>query len=298
MADMKRAALGYATRLGVKIFPVGPDCRIPYAEAGLVEHGCHDATNDPELIDRLWSRWPDANIAMATGLASGVVVLDVDSKENVDGLASLERLQADYSPLPETWQAFRHNGGMHLFFNPRGRKLRNRVNLSVGWGDDKVRYPGLDVRADGGSVAVSPSRKPDGAYAWLRHPLSTPLAVLPDWLANIIDPPEPPRPPVKPVRFSSIDRVQRYVEAAVDAECRRVATMAANTGRNQQLFQSACNLFGLVAGGVLPEDLAVSRLEAAAHDCGLVKDDGWHAVRQTIASGKRRGMQNPREVAA
>ena len=39
-------------------------------------------------------------------------------------------------------------------------------------------------------------------------------------------------------------------------------------------------------------------LEAAAADCGLVRENGRRAVLATIKSGLQRGMSNPREVAA
>jgi hypothetical protein len=34
----------------------------------------------------------------------------------------------------------------------------------------------------------------------------------------------------------------------------------------------------------------------AAHECGLLHDDGHHQVMATIRSGARAGLQNPRKI--
>ena len=88
----------------------------------------------------------------------------------------------------------------------------------------------------------------------------------------------------------------RYVEKALDNECGRIATL--RSGRNVQLFKSAANLGQLVGAGLLPQDIAETALEQAAVDCKLWAEDGAHSVRQTIASGMRKGISNPREVAS
>ena len=111
----------------------------------------------------------------------------------------------------------------------------------------------------------------------------------PPWLLDLIAPPEPPRTPVPPIDFRSLDKAARYVRAAVDAERRALAGMAPNTGRNQQLFRSACSLGELIAGDALPEGVAVEALEAAAVECGLVHEDGLPSVRATIRSGLHQG---------
>jgi hypothetical protein len=44
----------------------------------LTRHGLHDATADPGVIRRWWTRWPQANVGIRTGAASGLLVIDID----------------------------------------------------------------------------------------------------------------------------------------------------------------------------------------------------------------------------
>lgn len=283
---MRLAAPAYA-RLGWRLFLVAADCRTPIKREGEFEHGVHDATADQAEIARRLALYPGANLALACGDASGVLALDIDCK-GFDGFASLAELEQRHGALPPTWTSRTPSGGEHRLFRQPARATRNRVGFA----------PGLDVRTNGGSIALPPSQKANGAYEWLRPPRSIPLADLPGWLLELIDPPAPPRAPPPPLRVSSLEKVARYVAAAVDGECGGLARMGPNTGRNPRLFMAAANLGELVGARVLSRDAAEHALEMAAHDCGLVGDDGIRSVRQTIASGMRKGISNPREIAA
>lgn len=264
---------------GLAVFPVAGDGRSP-----LVKRGCHSATTDAEAVRAFWWVTESANLAVACGAVSGVFVLDVDRKHGVDGVATLKDLIADHGPLPKSWLSKTPGGGLHLWF-AYAPGLRNRVGFA----------PGLDCRTDGGSVCAPPSVRRDGAYAWVRPPWACELLPAPDWLLTLIAPPPVPRPPMRPIRVDSLDRTARYVAAALDGECDAVAH-AGQGGRNARLFQGAARLGELVGAGLCREDTAVDALTTAAHDCGLVHDDGPHAVAATIKSGMARGAVNPREV--
>lgn len=300
LSTLGRAAVAYAERLHFAVFPVALDCRVPIKERGWFEHGCHDASSDPAEIARRWSKHPTANIAVACGALSGVSALDLDAKGDVDGFASLARLEADFGPLPRTWRSATPSGGEHRFFrHPAGWDLRNKVGLRVHHPDgSRTLYAGLDIRTTGGSVALPPSRKPHGVYRWIDDPSTVPLADAPEWLLKLaIDAPPPVRTNRAPLRLQSSDRAAKYVERAIEGECSALAGMGPNTGRNLRLFQAAANLGELVGGGLAPRDLIERALEQAAYDCGLHADDGgWDGVRKTIASGMNRGMAKPREV--
>ena len=68
------AALRYA-ELGYPVFPC-----VPGGKAPLTEHGFHDATVDPEQIERWWTQHPSANIGIPT---EGLVVIDIDGDGNL-----------------------------------------------------------------------------------------------------------------------------------------------------------------------------------------------------------------------
>lgn len=291
---MRAAALDLCG-LGWRLFPVAGDCRSP-----LIRNGCHAASCDPEDIERWWARNPSANVALACGPASGVLALDIDRKGEVDGVAALSELCREFEPLPRTVRNDTPSGGLHLLFAfPEGHRPPNRVGLKRYAADGSRRvYPGLDVRADGASICLPPSAKPSGPYRWSRSPFVVDMAPLPGWLLNLMLS-EPPPVEVKPLRFAGKpERVARYVVAAVDGECRTLASMSKGSGRNQRLFIAAAKLGGLVGAGLLGQDDAEAALEAAARDCGLVSEDGLRAVRLTVASGIKRGVSAPREVAA
>jgi hypothetical protein len=298
--SLHSAARGYVERLGLWVFPVAADGRTPIKVEGRFENGCHDATNDPAEADWRWTRFPRANVALACGIRSGVFALDIDAKDGkTNGFESLARLEALHGPLPRSWRSLTPSSGEHRFFRqPEGVVLRNKVGLrtydSRGVVQDK--YLGLDIRTEGGSVALPPSRKPNGAYRWAEHPLEVPLADAPAWLLKLgMDPPPPPRADRRPLRRDAAARVARYVEKALDAECATVA--GTKSGRNDQLFRSSANLGQLVGANLLPQDMVEGELYRAADACGLVREDGAHSVRATILSGIRRGVLSPREVA-
>src|SRR5690625_7585551 len=69
---LPRAARELA-RLGVPVFPCAPGGKRP-----IPERGFHEATADITQVEAWWRQWPHANLAVPTGAASGVVVVDVD----------------------------------------------------------------------------------------------------------------------------------------------------------------------------------------------------------------------------
>jgi putative DNA primase/helicase len=180
------AALAYAAR-GWPVFPChtpvgeGCSCRQQCGRIGkhprwayATRHGLKDATADEATIRSWWQRWPQANIAIATGAVSGLVVLDDDSYKGGD--ESLRELEQTYTPVPETVLSLTGGGGVQYFFQPPGIPVKNGVeSLGVG----------LDIRGDGGYVIAPPSLHASGKrYVWevLHEPDDTPLAPMPAWL--------------------------------------------------------------------------------------------------------------------
>jgi putative DNA primase/helicase len=140
------AALQYIGR-GWSILP----CR---DKVPLVRGGVHAATRDLATIERWWHTWPQANVAIACGAPSGIVVIDIDAPSQVPELLNLTTLCAS-TP----------SGGRHLYC--RYVEARNRV---FDWGE--VRSTGLYVVAPPG-----PGRE------WINNSV---IADVPENLAKIV----------------------------------------------------------------------------------------------------------------
>jgi hypothetical protein len=115
------------------------------------QHGIKDASTDPEQIRRWWKQWPDANVGIATGVVSGILVLDIDPSNGGD--ESYDQLQNELPGAFATLLKVRTgSGGAHLYFECL-KPTPSRHNIR----------PGISTRADGGYVVAPPSRHVSGS---------------------------------------------------------------------------------------------------------------------------------------
>lgn len=185
------AALAYIAR-GWQVFPVhsirvapGGSRSCSCGKSGCEHPGKHprtarglkDATTDAAQVRAWWDAWPDANVGIRTGAASGLLVLDIDPAH--DGAESLDRLTADHGALPETVEAASGGGGTHFYFKHPATTIKSRARCA----------PGIDVRADGGYIIADPSNHiSGGGYRWVesRAPEDVPLGVPPHWVMDLV----------------------------------------------------------------------------------------------------------------
>ena len=121
-------------------------------------HGVKDATTDRGQIKSWWAASPDANIGIATGSASRILVLDIDPRNN--GEETLARLTTELGPLPDTITAITGGGGRHLIFKHPSFPVRKDTT-------GKLLGPGVDVLSDGCIMVAPPSRHASGKrYRW------------------------------------------------------------------------------------------------------------------------------------
>jgi hypothetical protein len=233
--SMLAIANDYAKR-GLSVFPChtleGNTCSCGNASCDnvakhpLTQRGVYDATNDPtKLTSYFAGNYAKANIAIATGDLSGVIVVDVD---DLTALESLERLNGS---LPQTWQAETGSGGRHYYFrfDDRCHALKNAVKFSGS----------LDCRTTGGYVLAPPSLHASGKrYRWIVSPADCELATLPNWLLALI----PSRSPVLTMTRAKTptERLALYL-----AKC-----PPAITGQNghSDTFATVCKVVELFGG--------------------------------------------------
>jgi hypothetical protein len=159
-------ALHYARR-GWPVFPLhGKVPAIPRERGG---RGCHDATLNLNLIDRWWREYPGANVGIATGRCSRLLVIDIDPRQSDKWLESVHALA-----LPPTFTVKTWSGGWHLYFKFSGDAL-----ISIG--TNLLR--GIDWRGNGGYV-VGAGSVVNGATYEISKPL--PIADAPEPLLQRI----------------------------------------------------------------------------------------------------------------
>jgi putative DNA primase/helicase len=185
----KANALQYAAR-GLRVVRMHPvrDGRCACAEGNACDrpgkhpstpHGVKDATTDRGQIKSWWAD-PNANVGIATGRESGILVLDIDPRNG--GAESLKRLEKELGPLPDTIAAITGGGGRHLIFKHPSFPVRNDTT-------GKLLGLGIDILSDGCIMVAPPSRHASGKrYRWQegKSPNDIEPATLPEtWLDRL-----------------------------------------------------------------------------------------------------------------
>jgi hypothetical protein len=122
-----------------------------------------------EQINRWWAAWPDANPAVITGKISNIIVLDLDAKHN--------RSSKEFQ-IPPTVCAKSGNNGEHFFFRYPGVPIESK---------SAIAGPGVDIRADGGYILLSPSiNETGGMYEWnIPFESNEDIVEMPEWFLKL-----------------------------------------------------------------------------------------------------------------
>lgn len=239
-----------------KIFPLAEGTKFPAISKEEGGHGCLDATDDPEIIADWQRKHPKANIGIACGEKSDLIVIDIDVKGTVNGYRTLELLQNDGLILPPTCEVETPSGGKHYYYRYNEKISKNSAGL-LG--------PGIDIRSNGGYVAAPPSQTADGIYKFTRSlDLIRPL---PRQLAYLMDAKQTPREPFVYDGSGSAGRLCHWVSSGREGE------------RNSRLFWAACRM------GEDADVRDTRALEKAGLSLGLTKQE----VQKTIAQGLKYG---------
>jgi hypothetical protein len=231
--NMTQEALNLAEK-GFRVFPVyGPTakgCSCKQNESCL-HAGKHPrvsewqkvATTDKAQIKSWWSKWQNANIGIATGKGSNVIVLDVDA--NKGGDVSLSELFED-SEIPETLTAKTGNG-FHLFFQTvEDIDIKNSV-AKIG--------EGLDIRGENGFVVAAPSLHRNGnRYSWMNETKPCPL---PEFLKEKLIEIER-KQTAQPIDYKQVNQTSKSEFSNTNT------SIIPESTRNERLFRKASALRG------------------------------------------------------
>jgi len=261
---------------GIPIFPCKPAEKRP-----LTEHGFHDATADAEQVRRWWARWPEANIGMPTGCASGLEVVDIDVHGRVRGFAAFELARRE--GLVDRWQALvkTASGGMHAYYpvDPNGAQSSWQAAKS-----------GIDFRGEGGYVIVPPSlvmfEGNRSAYELIGAGRGDSVPIDAAALRAFLDPKPAPAAtiPTDARREVDVDRIAAWLATRAEGE------------RNRALYWAACRL----AENGVPDENARNLLGPAAEHAGLHQPEILTTIRsayRTVVGLSPFRSRGPHEVA-
>lgn len=183
-------ALNYASEWGWAVMPLHSiengkctcgkvDCSSPGKHPRTV-NGSKDASKDFDQIEAWFKQWPEANIGIATGPSSGIVVLDVDLAK---GAHTQSLIFGDVDLTIFTTPKVKTGAGLHFYYRyPAGIDIKNSAS-KLG--------PFIDVRGDGGYVVAPPSAHSSGKKYEFLNAISE-LAEFPqDWIDKLQLPPAP-----------------------------------------------------------------------------------------------------------
>lgn len=155
-SNRAEAAKDYINQFGFSVVPLwgiddNGNCFCS-AKGKCSSAGKHPMKNREFLISNakeaevFFSQHPEANIGIATGKESGIIVIDEDSYKENKG-----ELKFD---LPKTLRQSTGGGGRHFYFKyPKDVVIKNSVSSIAN---------AIDVRADGGFVVAAPSKHKSG----------------------------------------------------------------------------------------------------------------------------------------
>ena len=140
--------------------PNGGTCRDGTTCTCLLCHAFYGATLDPNRFDAMLRNYPGGYLALRTGTASQLLVIDVESRvDTTHGVTGLEVLDqweqwTNGVGLPQTLTARSDSGGLHLYYRSSAA-LHSMTRV----------LPGIDIKCEGGLVGAVGSRT--GRRTWV-----------------------------------------------------------------------------------------------------------------------------------
>jgi len=132
---MLNTALEYL-EMRFSVIPVKRSDKKPYLKSW---KEYQDRIPTEEEVERWWTLWPNANIAIITGKVSGIIIVDADGPIGIQWMADNLQKTTVYN---QTYK------GVHgVYKNPKDAVIKNMVRLA----------PEVDIRGEGGYFIAPPS---------------------------------------------------------------------------------------------------------------------------------------------
>lgn len=251
--------------MGFLVFALSPKSKTPPKGS----RGHLSASTSAQEISFMFScSGPHSNVGIRP--SEGVWVLDIDPTKS--GIKSVVEMQRAHERLPLTVTCRTGSGGWHAYFRGEARQVQSLM-------------PGIDTRTHQGYVVAPPSVHPSGGrYRWVHSPATTPIAVAPPWLAQIVAPPPVETPKAT---WSPVDNIDVAVRRA-RAYLAKVPPAVSGAGGHTQTFRAATDL---VRGFCLDEETSFRLLWAWNETC--VPPWSERDLRRKIAQAAQRSQASP-----
>lgn len=264
MAQVVGRALMLASR-GLPVFPCNSN------KKPTPDHGCLEASTDPDVIRSMWMERPGPLIGVATGTKSGIDALDIDPRNG-----GAEWYSANHDRIPVTLRHATRSGGEHCIFKHHP-DVRNRASKIA---------EGVDVRGEGGYVIWWPAMGFDVVQK--AEPCDWP-----EWILEKIKTAPPPEATPQASRRPA-EANGNYAMTALMRECDNIR-FAPDGGKHDALNKAAYSIGGLVAGGALFDGLAIAAMNASLQDIRARCKD-FRAAERTLREAYEAGKQKARHV--
>lgn len=241
--------------------------KVPIAEMkGWREHNL--ASSDPAVIAE-WIRLYSHKIKLwcvPTGISNGILVLDIDVKEE-NGFHTLTN-NACY--LPVTLSQTTRSGGKHLIYR--------YPNDSRRYGNKTKFAPGLDIRGEGGYIG------------WYGTADNTPIAEAPQWLLDQALSTEKELQIIKPEDLVTIS--YPIVQQIISSACENIRN-APEGESNNVLNIEAYRVGQLLPSGSIDREMAFNELFRAAKDRGKPDYEAMATIKSGFEGGSKAPLTNP-----
>jgi len=275
--NLLSAALRYRNQLSYSVIPISQQKK-PLIKW---EQFQKRIATEQEIRD-WWTKFPEANIGIVTGIISGIAVIDIDEPEAAKPILSELIPDCLVFPIAKT-----PSGGEHWYFACTDSKLTNNARLIAG----------ADLRANGGYVVAPPSINGNGrGWKWVEDlsPTKIALPFLPVQYKNAVSVKHTTlvdNYTNKSINNSIIEREKENIESVVVSQVSSNQQMFISGKRDEDLFHVANCLFK----GKMPEPEVLQVLEKLALSCSPPFD--LKEIPAKIESAKKRVLSRERNIA-